>query len=147
MLAEKLVKRIAKDGEVTLDQLDASAVKHGIDMNVMDNALQRIHKLKNINRRTKKGTVVYSLQVIKPKSPTPHLDWVRDNYPPMTSSNDGSGIDMDFSYLFLTPEEMEKYKAEAKGRVYIPKKKYNRKEAVPPTPVQQSLIDMFKTEV
>jgi Zn-dependent oligopeptidase len=44
----------------------------------------------------------------------------------MTEDNNGSGIEADFSYLFLSPEELDKYKAEVQGRAYIPKKRYEK---------------------
>jgi len=125
-LAEKLVKQIDKEGELSLDAIDSRAVKHGIDMKVLDRALELIHKNKHIDQRTKKGTVVYKIKVVKEVTPFSHLQWLKDNYPVSDSTNDGSGIDADYSYLFLNPEQLDKYKAEVAGRAYIPKKRYKK---------------------
>ncbi len=142
MVAEKLVKTIAK-GEINIDAIDVRARALGINMNVLDRALEKLHKMKTIKRSVRAGTVWYSVQIIKKKDPTAHLTWVNANYPPMTSENDGSGIEADYSYLFLTPEEMEKYKAEVAGRAYVPKRKHERKKKPVMTQGQLDLMSMF----
>lgn len=123
-LAAKLVTQIDKEAELSLDAIDVRANRHGIEMRVLDRALELLHKNKHIERKTKKGTVYYSIKVIKKVGPGSHLIWLRTNYPIMTDSNNGSGLDMDFSHLFLSPEDLDKYKAQVAGRAYIPKKRY-----------------------
>lgn len=79
--------------------------------------LQALDKIGNkVKQTVKRGDVWYDLvPVLTPKVFT-HVEWWRNNYPPMNSTNDGSGIDVDFSWLFLrTPEERDAYRAAAKG--------------------------------
>jgi len=85
--------------------------------------LETIHRDKRIARKVLKGEVVYT-PAPKPKLPGSHLSWTDKHYPPMDETNDGSGIDADYSFLFLSPEELDKYKAEVRGVTYIPKKRY-----------------------
>ena len=125
-LAEKLVQQIDKEGELSLDVIDSRAQKHGIDMRVLDRALEKLHKNKHIDQRVKKGTVFYKIKVIKKIGPVTHLIWLRENYPVMTDSNNGSGLEADYSYMFLSPEDLDKYKAEVAGRAYVPKKRYKK---------------------
>jgi len=207
LLAGKLVVKIVDSGPITIDQLDARAIKLGIDMNVLDQALQLVHKCKSIERKVLKGTLTYSHKkpVVKSFIKTSSSYWTtvvnkesqyfeakvvplaefetKDTilYREFANMSPGYGTnrvwlcpndfnldnkdfslpeeervtdhpifaDMNFDYLFLTPEELDRYKCEAKGRVYIPKKRYQRKAKVvtPPTPMQQELISMFKTSV
>jgi hypothetical protein len=52
--------------------------------------------LSNIGKKLKstvKGDRVYYQTPPAVKTPTDHLAWVRDNYPPMTPETDGSGLD------------------------------------------------------
>jgi len=143
MIAERLIKTIAK-GELNIDAIDVRARAHGIDMRLLDQALAILHRNKHIATTTKKGTIWYSIKVAPtPKAPGSHLTWVRHNYPPMTKENDGSGIEADYSYMFLSPEEADKYRAELTGRTYVPKKKYAAKKPKVYTAQQQSLINMF----
>ncbi len=122
LLAQKLVLHITEVGHTTFDKLEARARTHGIDMYTFDAAIALIHKLPSIKRTVAMGTVKYQLQSVekKVKEPGSHLTWVRNNYPVMDSSNDGSGIDLDFSYLFMTPDELDAYKAAVRGVAYIP---------------------------
>jgi len=121
-LSKKMLLYI--DKEVTYTQLEARAVSKGINLHILDQALTILHKVKSVNKRVKAGDIVYSPSKVKKFTFGSHLTWVRNNYPPMNDSNNGSGIEMDFSYLFLTPEELEKYKAEVTGRAYVPSKRY-----------------------
>lgn len=130
VLAETLIKAIDKAGELSIDRIDAGAVKRGISMTVLDRALEVLHRNKHIKRTTKKGTIYYSIKVApKPKDPGSHLTWLREHYPPMTEENNGSGIDVDFSYLFLKPDEMKEYKAAAKGMPVHMIKDYGKKRS------------------
>jgi len=83
---------------------------------------------KKLKATVRGGQVYYQIpSAPKPKLPTDHLRWVRENYPPMDETNDGSGIEADYSFLFLSPEELDQYKAEVRGVTYIPKKRYAKK--------------------
>jgi hypothetical protein len=124
-LSKLIVTRILKDGEVTLTQLETRATERGVSLDELYNALQEVHRNKAIARTVRGGEVVYTKAV--KRTPLDHHTWLRTNYPPMDSTNDGSGIEADLSYLFLTPEELEKYRAEIRGVQYIPSKRYGKK--------------------
>lgn len=129
-LAEKLVLHIDQVKVTTFDKLEVRALKHGISMNVFDQAIARLHKLPNIKRTVKLGTVQYELQAVKVKANSfnAFAEWRKDNpYPVMDSTNDChheifAGIDL--SFMFMTPEEAELYRAEMKGQRVFKKKKY-----------------------
>lgn len=123
-LAALIVKRITADVTATYTTLENRAIEKGIDLSIFEQAMVRVHRTKNIERTTKNGDIVYTYKPPIIKQPGSHLTWVNNNYPQMDSSNDGSGIDIDFSFLFLTPEQLDQYKAEVAGRSYIPKKRY-----------------------
>lgn len=113
-LSSLIVTRILRDGHVTLTQLEARAEERGLLLSDLYAALDTVHRDKRIKRGVKGGEVYY--MPTPPKATAPdHLAYVRNNYPPMTEENDGSGIEADFDYLFLSPEAMKEYKAAAKG--------------------------------
>ncbi len=127
-LAKKILIYIEKQsGDVTYTAIEERAKLRGIDPDVLDQALAKLHRFKKVEQRVIGGEIVYRPTRIKKPTFFSHLTWVRNNYPPMDSSNDGSGIEADYSYMFLTPEDLEKYKAERQGRTYIPSKRYGRK--------------------
>lgn len=113
-LPQLIITRIIRDGSVTLSQLEDRAAQRGVSLSELYAALERVHRDKRVERTVKAGEVVYRKAVPK-KSPLDHHTWLRANYPPMDETNDGSGIDVDFSWLFLKPDELVEYKAAAKG--------------------------------
>jgi hypothetical protein len=120
-----IVNRILQDGEVTLSQLEHRATERGVSLSDLYQALNQVHRNKAIRRTVRQGEVVY-LKALPPKEPGSHLSWVTANYPSMDATNDGSGIEADFSYLFLTPEQLVEYKAAAKN---MPTFMYNKTHA------------------
>jgi len=126
-LSSRIEAYILKRSGTTLSQLENLATKRGFSLDEVYSALDTIHRNKKIRRTVQKGDVVYS-PAPEPKAPGSHLTYVRHNYPVRDETNDGSGIEADYSYLFLTPEELEKYKAEARGVQYIPSKRYAKKK-------------------
>ena len=123
-LAALIIKRIIEDNGSTYDKLEARAVEKGISMNTFEAAMVIVHRSKLIEQSVKYGVIQYKVKVKKELNPGPQRP---SYYPDMNETNDGSGIEADFSYLFLSPEEMQKYRAEAAGRSYIPKKRYATK--------------------
>lgn len=150
-LAWKMLAYIEAEGrDVTYSEIEERAESKGVDLNTLDDALAVLHKFNKVHKRVKGGDIVYSPAVEKPKDPGSHLNWIRHNYPHMDSSNNGSGLEADYSYLFLSPEELDKYKAEVTGRTYVPKKRYEKKPKAVPAPLpayaQQMLqFDNFNT--
>ena len=114
---------------VSLEKLLSVATAQGFSEGEVLAELGAIDKkLKSVVR----GEQVYYTVLPPKKEPKPqtHLQWIRDNYPPMDSTNDGSGIDIgDLSWMFLrTKEERDAFKAEMSGKPVYMKKKYAQKE-------------------
>lgn len=125
-LTDRLIAYITKKGLVDYDTLEKKATEAGYTPLDFEQAIEAVHRGKKVQQKVFQGKLVYSLVAPKvAKGPGSHLSWVRHNYPKMDSSNDGSGIEADFSYLFLSPEELIEYKAAASGRpTYMVKSKY-----------------------
>ena len=128
-LTTRITDYILKRTATTLTQLEGVVVSHGFTLDELYTALEQVHRNKSIARTVRQGEVVY-MKKAPPKSPTDHLAYVRNNYPPMTHENDGSGIDVgDLSWMFLkTKEERDAFKAEMSGRSVYVKNKYGKKK-------------------
>lgn len=129
LLAEKLVLHIDVEKTTTFDKLEARALKHGINMAVFDRAIEKLHKLPQIKRTVKLGTVHYELQAVKAKAgPMLSGEWLAQNYPWPGKNGVPEFVmpwpEWDLSYLFMKPDEAEKYKAEMKGKRMFKKKTY-----------------------
>lgn len=127
-LQERIITYVTKvDALVSLEKLLTVTAAKGFSEGEVLAALSSIgNKLKTTVRG---DTVYYQVPPIK-KPPIDHLTWVRHNYPRMTEETDGSGIDIDYSFLFLkTKEERDAYLAEAKGMPVhmLNNKKYAKK--------------------
>ena len=130
-LAAKIGVYIAKNAPVSYSELATRANGHEVDPGIFLNAMAIIHRSKVIEAKNSKDDIVYVVKKKVEKGPGSHLTWVRNNYPAMTKENSADHpafADLDFSHLFMTPEEAEKFKAELKGRVYIPSKRYQKKK-------------------
>lgn len=129
-LSKLIVTRILRDGHVTLTQLEHRATERGVLLSDLYAALDSVHRDKRIKRGVRGGEVYYE-PAPAPRAPVDYLKWVRDNYPPMTPENDGSGIDIDLSFLFMSPEEAKEYKAAAKGMpTFMYNKKYGNQKTI-----------------
>lgn len=116
-LKQRIITYILKNAPVTYDTILEKATSKGYTKLEVLETLELVHKDKRIKQTTKGDTIVYQLATAKEPPSMSHLKWVRDNYPPMTPENDGSGIDADFSYLFLrSKEERDAFMAEMSGR-------------------------------
>jgi len=114
----KILQAIQTAGTITYDQLAARAVKRGMSLDELDELMAKVQKDKRVKSVVKNGVINYTWTTPKPVAPrTPHshLTWLRQNYPRMTPETDGSGIEADYSYMFLTPEEKKQYDADCKG--------------------------------
>ena len=128
-LKERITAYIIKTAPVTMDTVIEVAIAKGFTQAEVLTALDAVHRDKRISYTANaSGVVLYKLASAK-KGPTDHLRWVRDNYPPMDSTNDGSGIDIDLSHLFMSPDEAKEYKAAAKGMpsYMLQSKKYGKR--------------------
>ena len=125
-LKQRIIAYIIKNAPVTIDTIIEQATSKGYTELEVLNTLEQVHKDKRIKQTTKGGTVVYTLATHKEPKALTHLQWIRDNYPPMDANNDGTGIDVgDLSWMFLkTKEERDAFKAEMSGKPVYMKKKY-----------------------
>lgn len=129
-LKDRLIKRIVAQHPVTYTKLEELAMSNGFTQLQVMEAMELVHKDKRITQSTRGEEIVYR-PYIAPPVKEPFKCTVP--YPKMDDTNDAhheAFSDLDYSYLFLTPEELDKYKAEAKGRVYIPKKRWEKKKTV-----------------
>lgn len=126
-LARKIATRITTDAPITYSTLEARAVEKGIDPNLFQQAMAIIHRSKLIECKTQGDEIVYTIKVVKEPVKLSGAEWVTKHYP--WPGQNGIPVfempfpEIDMSHLFLTGEELEKYKCEAKGRPYIPGKK------------------------
>ena len=127
-LKDRLTTYILKTAPVTYDTLIRKATERGYTELEVLTALEQVHKDKRIKQTTKGDTIVYKLATEREPKPQTHLTWLRQNYPPMDNTNDGSGIDMgDLSWMFLkTKEERDAFKAEMSGKPVGYNKRYGR---------------------
>lgn len=118
-LAIKIGKYIQASRGCSYTDIKNQAAMRGIDLDTLEQALLILHRQKTIHRTVAGRDVqyLYRVPVAKPVTAVSHVEWVKHNYPPMTSENDGSGIDLDLSWMFLrTLEERQAYKEAAAGR-------------------------------
>jgi hypothetical protein len=127
-LRDRIIAYItASNGLVSLEKLVDKAKSAGFSEGEVLAVLSNLgKKLKS----TVRGDQVYYQIPPAVKTPTDHLAWVRANYPPMTPETDGSGIDIDLSWMFLkTKEDRDEFMALASGRpVYMIKNKYEKRK-------------------
>lgn len=125
-LKERIIAYILNHHPITYTEVENVALGKGFSQLAVMDAMELVHKDKRITQSTRGDEIVYRPYIAPPvkepfKSAIP--------YPEMNETNDAhhpAFADLDFSYMFLTPEELDKYKAEVKGRTYIPKKRYQR---------------------
>jgi len=117
-LSDRLIRYIQNHHPITLDRLISVAQSRGFTELEVLTALDTVHKDRRITVTNLKAGVTYRPTAPKAvKEPGSHLTWLRNNYPAMDETNDGSGIDIDLSWMFLkTREERDAYKAAVSGR-------------------------------
>lgn len=122
-LKDRIIRYILKRSTTTLLDLEGVVVKRGYTLDELYATLDDVHRDKRIQYSANaSGGIVYRPAVTRTPSTPTHLEWLRGtdesgkpNYPPMTKENDGSGIDIDLSWMFLKPAEMDEYRAMMKG--------------------------------
>ena len=127
-LKQRIIAYIIKNAPVTLDTIIEQATSKGYPEFEVLNTLEQVHKDKRIKQTTRGDTIVYALATHKEPKPQTHLQWLRDHYPQMDSTNDGSGIDIgDLSWMFLkTKEERDAFRAEMSGKLVGYNKRYGK---------------------
>lgn len=94
---------------------------------IMD-AMELVHKDKRIAQSTHRDEIVYRPYIAPPvkehfKSTVPYPYPGRDGIPEFVMPFP----EWDLSFIFLTPDELDKYKADLRGVKYIRKKRYAHK--------------------
>jgi hypothetical protein len=126
-LKDRIIKYILTNGPVSMDNIINVAKGRGFAEGEVLIALDKVHRDKRIQQMADvTGHVMYKPATAKTTEAGSHLSWVRNNYPVMTEENDGRGIDIDLSWMFLrSREERDAFKAQAKGMpVHMMKKRY-----------------------
>ena len=130
-LHERIIAYVEKHYPSSYTALEGIVLSKGFTLEAFYAALERVHQDKRVIQTTRRGEIYYSPYIPPVATPPPsHLTWLDANYPPMTPENDGSGIDLDLSFLFIkTKKERDEFKALASGRpVYMSKKKYAKRK-------------------
>lgn len=129
-LKDRIIKRIVAQYPVTYEKLEALVLGIGHTEIEFMEAMEAVHCDKRVVQSTKADSIVYRPYIAPPvkehfvqnwKYPYPGRDGVPEFVMPWP--------EWDLSFIFLRPEELEKYKAEAKGRTYIKKHGYQRKQS------------------
>lgn len=128
-LAARIIRYIAKEGTVSYEAIEERAATHGIPSGILDNAMVLVHRNKGVSAVKAGGTIMYAVAAPKKAvTPVSHTTWLTENYPWPGKAQVPDFVmpfpEIDMSWIVLKGEELDKYKAEARGRVYISKKKY-----------------------
>lgn len=114
-LADAIFKRIYVDGPFTLDQLEERAKEKNIPINDFYAAMEIVQR----HRKLQVSGKTYKKRVNKKQEFQSHLAWVKNNYPRMIPGVDDASHpifdDVDFSYLFMTPDEAKEYRLSLKS--------------------------------
>lgn len=153
-LHERIIAYIERHHPLTLSVLEGIVVSKGFTLDEFESALERVHRDKRIVQSTKGGDVVYSPYIAPPVKPNTFASWSAQHYPRPGQNGIPEFVmpfpEIDMSYIFMTPEELDEYKAKLRGKVYVKKKRYERKTAqnVAPkfTDVQIRLLSSYTAE-
>ena len=144
-LSERIIAYILNHHPITYREIEDVAMGKGFSQLAIMDAMELVHKDKRITQSARGDEIVYRpyiAPVVKEhlKSTVPYPYPGRDGVPEFVMPFP----EWDLSFIFLTPEEMDRYRAESKGRAYIPKHGYERKQStkrsVELSPTQRSLL-------
>lgn len=124
-LKDRIIAYILNHHPITYTEVENVALGKGFSQLAVMDAMELVHKDKRITQSTRGDEIVYRPYIAPPvkepfKSTIPYPYPGRDGVPPFVMPFP----EWDLSFIFLTPEEYEEYKAKAKGRTFIPKKRY-----------------------
>ena len=112
-LKQRLTAYILKTAPVTMDTLIAKATEQGYSELEVLTALEQVHRDKRINQTANTaGVVTYKLAISK--NTILSKEEMDKDYPEMDETNNGSHSAfalLDYSYLLLSPSEVEEYKS------------------------------------
>lgn len=117
-LKDRIIKYVlTQSAPVSMETIISVAKTKGFSEPEVLTALTYVHRDKRITQMADvTGHVMYKPTVQKTTEAGSHLSWVRNNYPVMTEENDGSGIDIDLSWMFLkTKEERDEFRDKLRG--------------------------------
>lgn len=146
-LSERIIAYILNHHPITYRELEDVAMGKGFSQLAIMDAMELVHKDKRVDQSTRRDDIVYR-PYIEPVVKSPFKSTVPYPYP----GRDGIPEfvmpfpEWDLSFIFLSPEDMDRYRAESTGRTYIPKKRYERKgkqsteRSVELSPTQRSLL-------
>lgn len=128
-LKERLITYIFNHHPITYTALENVAIGKGFSQLAVMDAMELVHKDKRITQTARGDEIVYRPYVAPvSRSPVTHTEWSSKNYPWPGKNGVPSFVmpfpEWDLSFLFLTPDELQEYKAQVRGRTFIPKKKY-----------------------
>jgi len=122
-LHERIITYVEKHFPCSMTVLEGIVLSKGFTLEQFYSALEKVHRDKRIVQSQRGGEVYYNIYIAPEVRPQPHLDWCKANYP-YPKDFIMPFPEWDLSWIFLKPEELEKYKADAKGTTYTPKKKH-----------------------
>jgi len=127
-LRDRIIRRIVAQHPVTYERLENLVLGIGhTELEFME-AMEQVHKDKRITQTTRGEEIVYRPYIAPPvkehfKSTVPYPYPGRDGIPEFVMPFP----EWDLSFIFLTPDELDKYKADLRGVKYIRKKRYAHK--------------------
>ena len=127
-LSERIIAYILNHHPITYRELEDVAMGKGFSQLAIMDAMELVHKDKRVDQSTRRDDIVYRPYIAPPikehfKSTVPYPWPGRDGIPEFVMPFP----EIDYSYIFLKPEELDKYKAELRGRIFIPKKRWQHK--------------------
>ena len=109
-----ILAAIRKNSPIAYSDLEARAVKRGVSLDELDTVLATVHKDKRVKTKVSGDDIIYSWEEPKFKDPTPHMTWLRENYPwPDPFVMPFPHIDM--SWIVMKPADMVEYKEQLNG--------------------------------
>lgn len=128
-LRDRIIRRIVAQHPVTYEKLEELVLSNGYTEIQFMEAMELVHKDKRVVQRTSGDTIKYQPFIARQAQDVFARNW---EYPHPGRNGIPEFVmpfpEWDLSWIFLTPEELDKYKAEARGRTYIPNKRWEKKK-------------------
>lgn len=128
-LKERIIAYIQNHHPITYERLEEVAMGKGFNQLQIMEAMEAVHRDKRVIQTTRGSTIQYRPYIAPPVKEAFVQTWKypwpgRDGIPPFVMPFP----DWDLSWIFLKPDELEKYKAEAKGQTFTPKQKWQHQK-------------------
>lgn len=125
-LSERIVSYITNHHPIAYTTLVNVAKGKGFSEYEVVEALAKVHKNKSITTKNRKEEIWYDILIFKPIVAPTHTLWLAKNYP-WPEHFEMPFPEIDYSHIFMTPDEAKAYKAEAKGMPLYMMSKYEKK--------------------